>query len=120
MVFSDFLSLLGAHQMWSIWLYMCQGFGWTAFFGPLEPLIGIILQFGWNRENFPYLFTSSDGVKGIDKLSNFEAATDKAAAHPYLCMKGCVCLYLCVLSSYLIIAMLTCSQGTGTETFKCL
>ena len=36
----------------------------------------------WKK--FPYLITSSDGVKGIDKLLNFTAVTAKAAAHPYL------------------------------------
>ena len=46
--------------------------------------IGIILQFGWNGENFPYLITSSDGVKGLDKLLNFTAATAQAAAYPYI------------------------------------
>ena len=47
-------------------------------------LIGIILRFGWNGENFPCLITSSDEVKGIDKLLTLTAVTAKAAAHPYL------------------------------------
>ncbi len=47
MVFSDFLSLLEAHQMWSIWWYMSLKALWTI----LRPLHDVSLN-KWNFANF--------------------------------------------------------------------